>query len=448
MYEPEYREGRPRGPAGAEHGLGAEEASHGAHQSGDGAATGGSCGGEEWSYQMHPHAYYGIAGEMVTTILPLTESDPAALLVQILASFGVLVGRTVYYQIGGDRHYPILFALLNGATSKGRKGTSWGRVRCVFERVPRWPRVVSGLSSGEGLKWQVRDPVYKTEKGAEVLVDKGVEDKRLLVIEPEFGSVTRVGARQGNTLSSTVRSAWDTGTLATLTRNDPITATGAHISIIGHVTDDELRAELTQTDTANGFANRFLFLRVDRSKCLPDGEVNLTESVAQGFIYKIEHAAALAVHVGQIGRTEACQKLWAAVYPRLSVARPGLAGAATARGEAQVLRVAMIYALLDEKDKIDEPHLLAALAVWEYCEASARHVFGASLGDPVADEILRAVRSAGQEGMMPTQIRDLFQRHCPAGRLRAALDLLARRDLVRRSTQETGGRPSEVWVRC
>jgi hypothetical protein len=255
-----------------------------------GAAPAGDSAGPEWPNAMDPSAYYGIAGEIVKAVEPHTESDPVGLLVQILTSFGLLIGRTAYYQVEGDRHYPNLFVLLNGGTSKGRKGTSWGRVRSIFERVPGWPRVVSGLSSGEGLKWQVRDPVYKLEKGVEVLVDKGMLDKRLLVIEPEFGSVTRVVARQGNTLSATVRSAWDNGTLATLTKHDPITATDAHIAIIGHVTVDELRAELTQLDTANGFANRFLFLCVRRSKCLSRGGMALSESVVQEFVSRLDRA--------------------------------------------------------------------------------------------------------------------------------------------------------------
>src|SRR5207249_5623360 len=85
----------------------------------------------------------------------------------------------------------------------------------------------------------------------------------------------------GNTLSATLREGWDSGNLSTLTKNEPITATGAHICIIGHITDDELRAELTATDSANGFANRFLFIAVKRSKYLPfaiehtnDGEID------------------------------------------------------------------------------------------------------------------------------------------------------------------------------
>src|SRR5262245_11726126 len=36
-------------------------------------------------------AYYGLAGEVVATILPHTEADPAALLLQYLTCFGNMV---------------------------------------------------------------------------------------------------------------------------------------------------------------------------------------------------------------------------------------------------------------------------------------------------------------------------------------------------------------------
>ena len=78
--------------------------------------------------------------------------------------------------------------------------------------------IQSGLSSGEGLIWAVRDAIFKTERAKEkgvvcdyqeVKVDAGVTDKRLLVIESEFASTLKVMAREGNTLSATIRQAWD-----------------------------------------------------------------------------------------------------------------------------------------------------------------------------------------------------------------------------------------------
>jgi hypothetical protein len=56
---------------------------------------------------------------------------------------------------------------------------------------------------------------------------------------------------------------------------------------------------------------------------------------------------------------------WHAVYPDLSEGKPGLLGAVTSRAEAQVVRLAMLYTLLDQKDRIGEEQLQAALAVWE-----------------------------------------------------------------------------------
>lgn len=202
---------------------------------------------------------------------------------------------------------------------------------------------------------------------------------------------------------------------------------------------------LRSSDTSRS-TNRFLFVCVKRSKCLPFGDEGLSENVVAAFAQRLEQAASAARRVGRVTMTQAARNIWEGVYPRLSQGMPGLFGTATARGEAQALRLAMLYALLDEKAQIDRPHLLAALAVWEYAEASARCVFGSSLGDPVADEILRAVRASGQEGITRTRIRDLFNRNYSAERLGAALDLLARRNFIRRLTQETGGRPSEVWV--
>jgi hypothetical protein len=73
-------------------------------------------------------------------------------------------------------------------------------------------------------------------------------------------------------------------------------------------------------------------------------------------------------------------------------------GSITGRAEAQVIRIALIYALLDGKPEIELVHLKAAIAVWDFCDESARQTFGDSLGDPIADTILVALRKAGTAG--------------------------------------------------
>jgi len=186
----------------------------------------------KWPDPLEGEAFHGIAGEFVRMVEPNTEADPAAILLQFLVCFGALVGRGPHYRVEGDAHHANINALLVGPTSKARKGTSFGRIREAFELVPGWTPHVSGLASGEGLKFHVRDPREETRrsKSGELVIeiaDEGVPDKRLLVVEPEFAGVLRAGQRQGNTLSATIREAWDSGDLRTLTKNDPVTATGA-----------------------------------------------------------------------------------------------------------------------------------------------------------------------------------------------------------------------------
>jgi hypothetical protein len=49
--------------------------------------------------KLAPAAYHGLAGEVVAQILPHTEGDPVALLLQYLISFGNSIGRQPYYLV-------------------------------------------------------------------------------------------------------------------------------------------------------------------------------------------------------------------------------------------------------------------------------------------------------------------------------------------------------------
>jgi hypothetical protein len=399
---------------------------------------------------MDEAAYQGLAREVVEAIKPHSEADPVAILIQFLALAGNAMGRTAYYLVEDDRHHTNLFAVLVGESSKARKGTSLGRVKAIMKVADQgWSndRLKGGLSSGEGLINEVRDEQreWDREEGREEIVDPGIADKRLMIVEAEFASALAVMERAGNTLSSHIRRAWDGDKLSTITRNSPLCATGAHISIVGHITIDELRARLTRTEAANGFANRFQFPLVRRSKELPFGG-SLDHSVTLKFGEQLRETIASAQPIGRVEMTEAAREQWAAVYSKLSAPQPGLLGAVVARGEAQVVRLALIYALLDGSGQIDVPHLEAALAVWEYCEASAALVFGDLLGDPVADEIARSLKHAGAQGMTRTAIRDLFGRNRSGDRISAALALLATRGRARMEMHRTNGHPAEVWV--
>ena len=274
--------------------------------------------------------------------------------------------------------------------------------------------------------------------------DAGVVDKRLLIFEAEFSSVLQTMSRHGSTLSPVLRDAWDSGTLRILTKNSPAQATGAHISVIGHITRDELRRHLQTTEMANGFANRFLWVCVARSKQLPDGGNFCIEDHADS-IEKFLKAVELAPQIDEVKRDERATALWHRVYGALSEGEPGLLGAATNRAEAQVLRLSLLYALLDCSSVIRQEHLLAALAVWDYCLASAKYIFGDALGYPEADRILAALLGS-PGGLTRTEIRDVFARHASEPQVTDALKCLESHGLARKTSEQTGGRATERWL--
>ncbi len=147
----------------------------------------------DWPEPIAQVALHGPAGEFVELIEPHTEADPIALLIQLLVAFGVAAGRHAHLRIEASHHYPNEFCVLVGASEKGRKGSSWDHVEHLLGAADRAfvaARLVSGLSSGEGLIAEVRDPLDDNDTTAPA-------DKRLLVQEPEFAQVMKVLAREG-----------------------------------------------------------------------------------------------------------------------------------------------------------------------------------------------------------------------------------------------------------
>lgn len=273
-----------------------------------------------------------------------------------------------------------------------------------------------------------------------------MSDHRLLVVETELVSALKVASRDGNTLSAVIRQAWDTGTLRTLTRNNPLKATGAHISIIGHITSEELHRHLTSTEIANGFANRFVWLSVKRSKLLPEGgDLDALRADLEPLIGGIRDALGFARTAGQLERDPEARDLWHDTYAHLSEGEPGLVGSLLARSEAQVVRLSMLYALLDKSRRVREPHLRAALELWDYSTRSVRHLFGDNTGNPDSDLVLRSLRADGNGGLTRTQVSALFGRHASADRIDRALQPLHEGGLATMSREETGGRPVERW---
>lgn len=411
----------------------------------DGPVPGPEVGADDRWYSLDPAALHGPVGAYLRALDGHSEADPCAVLVQLLAAFGNMIGRGPHFYVEGSRHALNLFVAVVGKTSRARKGTSLGRVLEVANLIDEpWSEnniMHGGLSSGQGLIHRVRDP--SEAQNSKEKDDPGVMDKRLFVVEEELSKLFRIRKQDTSTIMEVLRTAWDGRTLTIATRNKPLVATNPHITVIGHTTRHELLSVLDGMDMANGVVNRFLWVFAERSRFLPMGGTDFRPNANQ-----FRAAAEIAKKAGNILMTEACQEKWESIYAHLERDRDGgVIDEATGRSSPQVRRLACLYTLLDGCARTDVVHLDAALAVWDYCENTAKHLFECRVINPVAAKILVMLRKAGPSGLPRNEIRRGLSGHVEAPMVQAALNELSRRTLIRKiEAKTTDGRPPEVWA--
>jgi Bifunctional DNA primase/polymerase, N-terminal/Protein of unknown function (DUF3987) len=411
--------------------------------------------GRVWPTPMNDAAFHGPVGEFIRLVADSTEADVNALVVVFITAMGCWFGRKPFFMIEDTRHGTNLFSTMVGGTSSGRKGTTTDRVKAILKAVDlkfcRERIHNTGLGTGEGLVDKVRDPredsmVHPDKqhgaKAKRTLVDVGVDDKRLLAIESEFAAVLQKGKREGNTLTQIMRVAWDAFRIGGGAKTNKDVCQEPHISMIGNITEPELRRCLTQNDMSNGFANRILWCCTKRSKSLPFSKKTDEQ--------RLRKLAAILTMVGanlpdEMYWTQESASLWQQVYPQLTSGKGGgLFEDITARAAPQVIRIMMIYACLDQSSTFKVEHLRASLEVWRYCEDSARYIFGDAIGDANANKIL-AKLAASPQGVSESDISNLFGRNIPASELHRALTVLEQSGQAMRSLIPTAGRPTTIW---
>jgi hypothetical protein len=407
---------------------------------------------KEWPAPISDSALYGLAGEFVKLVGPQTEADPSALLVALLTGLGAMFDNSSYINVGATKHFTSLFCVIVGATAHARKGTATTEIRRFLLLIdPEFcKRIVSGLSTGEGTIESIRDPRTElvpskdNDKPPEwKTVDAGVPDKRLLAIENEFAQVLQSMSRTGNTLSPVLREAWDGQPIGVIARSNKNRCENPHLALLASITEEELQQLLTRTDRSNGLANRIFWVCAKRSRELPHG--GDVDQVALNALASQTRTVLEWAKNGRLVGWGSAKAQWGEAYRKLSEGEgQGIYGAITARAHPLVLRLALIYAILDKSIFIEQQHLTAALEVWRYCDESARHIFGDAIGDSTADAILTALRLTF-DGLSQTQISQHFKGHRSSFDLNRALESLQQRGLIYSKQLNTKGRPTILW---
>jgi hypothetical protein len=214
--------------------------------------------------------------------------------------------------------------------------------------------------------------------------------------------------------------------------------------VIGHITQHELRRHTTTIELANGYLNRILIIACRRQRLLPEGghhEPLHGTGLTQLLAATLKHAQT----AGQIRLDPDARELWHDAYRQLARPLPGVLGQITARAEAHTIRLALIYALADGKQRIGPQHLTAALALQDYAARSAGWALDSATGEPLAEQI-HAALTANLAGLTRSQISDTLKHNQPAGQLDHALRALQATGRATVTQLATGGRPAQLWT--
>lgn len=333
-------------------------------------------------------AFTGVLGEIVKRLDPWSEADPIAVLSSLLSACSVLTQGGVRVYTGGKWQSPLLNVLLFGESAIGRKGTS-GTVmfKVVTHRnaYPQWrtQHVSSGApSSGAGLvkrlatmaidaEWLIPLRQIPQERRVQAVEQPVTRLKRsfpALLYVQEIAKVLH-RARMDDAYDDNIRCMWQGDDLkAKISKNAEVTLVDPVAAWLCHVTPAEFLAKLGRTSLAGGTFNRFLLFWVRRTKVIPR-EKPIPDTVLAPLAKTFKDRIEFGRTAGNIDLNTAAEKFWITeLHPevdRALTASP-MWQEFTGRALDNILRMAAIYAAMDQRKEINATDLKAARAVQRY----------------------------------------------------------------------------------
>jgi hypothetical protein len=237
----------------------------------------------------------------------------------------------------------------------------------------------TGIGSGEGLIYAVRDMVTKQEekngKMETIIIDNGANSKNVLFQEPEFSRLLKAGKREGSTITECLRNSWYNEILEINLSGRSVRSTEYSIAMICHVTEKELTKLISDVDSSNGYLNRFLFCKIGaaESRPFPDDFDIITFSFFTDFISSMDFIDEMTNQ--EVKLSVEARSRYEEIFNSYQYRTEDDISDLVARSIPHLLKIAMIYALLDQSFEIRIPHLEAAKAIVDFSVHSVRAVF-------------------------------------------------------------------------
>ena len=398
-----------------------------------------------WPEPLAEDAFIGPAGKFANLLKPHTVADPAGILLSLLTGFGSMVGgfgealgNRPYAPLipgGSAKQYTSLYTALIGDTSEGYKRTAVNEVLDFLKKVDpsffKDSNFQAGLDTTEGLISMFPDPQ---------------PDKRLLFYLQEFTKQLKL--LPVASLGETLCEAWDGGLIGKGSQTNRATVTHPAVAIIANTVPEKLCRRLKRDDSIeDGLGNRFLWIMVRQSQVLSRITKPLDQDEYDYLVVVFQEALKKAMERELLVLDAEADQAWDSIYAAVSPQGKGSYRSMTTRGVPNVVRLALVYALLDESKFIQLNHLKAAVEIWRYNEDSVMYLYKGEGKAQMTREMLAAEKIENElrdkRVLEGTSINRLFSSHKEWTRiLPRALALLveAGKIKVSKGTSE-GGRP-------
>lgn len=359
------------------------------------------------------------------------------------------MGPNPHVQQGLINHPLIIWSLLIGPTSTGKKGTARHAAATVMEMAaPEMagedagflldgiPESGAALVSGL-LEMNAPVPIWHREDGFPVLVAEEEWAKALL------------RGRVDKNFSVNLRKLWERKSISSITKKDGrLILKNPHVCITGHATPREFRDSLGAADLAGGTINRFLVFSVFRSKALPFGG-DLDMGRIKPLVSQLRKYVEAAQKTHAVKMDAGARKLWETLYTDLEA----LAASGedmeqfTGRTIPHVLRTAGLYALTTPGPPIITANdLNASVALVRYSIESVRHVMQSDIGPDGKSSLAVKIFNVVSSGpIKASELREVIGRHRSKERIDAAVREWRGDIAVWPDPTPTGGRRGHVY---
>jgi hypothetical protein len=380
-------------------------------------------------------AGYGIAARFVEAIFQSTELERVALLLQTLSAVGCMMGRNAFYSNGLTSHYPNVNSIIVREHNNEPTDSTSTIVRELVRSIdPVWSKshARSGLLASQQYVDLVRDPIYEqigpAENSRPKLLSPGSRYKSVFVLE-SIGSLLGFNGRKGEDLQNNIGYSYMGLPVWKSTGSRIFCATDATITINSVALRKDLEILMLSKNRIAEIGQFFLW------SCIPQSapcQITISDIavVVRKFSQLFRRAIDFAKQHRQIRISQDAEYSLSNIRSTYMHHRAGLYGLITDYAESHILRLALIFALLDQSPTISAQHLQAANAIWAYCDQSCQILFGTLSGCTLADKIELIIRNSGPSGISRTKLNNSLGRNFTRDQINYAIAYLESSELI------------------